>query len=116
MPAAEYDFDIEQGAEFDRTITWRNSDDTLKDLTGYTAKLQGRFKKSSTSVLFELNTSDSTIVLGGALGTIQLKQTLAQTRLFTFAVAVYDLELTPSGGNTRRLLEGRFLNSLEVTR
>lgn len=116
MPAAQYDFIVEQGAEFDRTLTWKDLDGNLIDLTGFTAVLQGRFKKDTPATLFEMSTANGAIILGGVAATIQLIQTAAQTRLFTFIAAVYDLELTSSGGKVTRLFEGLFKNSLEVTR
>lgn len=114
--AGQYTLRINQGANLDKTITWKDSAGVLKVLTGFTAELQVRFKKDSSSILVTMKTSDSTIVLGGVLGTIQLLQTAAQTAAYTFASALYDLELTSSGGVVTRLLEGPFLVSKEVTR
>ena len=116
MPAVRFDFNIEQGAQFDRTLTWTDVNGDLINLTGFTAALQVRFKKSSPTTLMDMSTANGDIVLGGAAGTIQLKQTAAKTRLNTFLTAVYDLELTSSGGIPTRLFEGFFFNSLEVTR
>ena len=116
MPAARYDFKIEQGAQFDRTLTYKDSNGVLIDLTGFTAALQVRFKKDSPATLIDMTSTNGAIILGGTAGTIRLLQTAAQTRLNTFLSAVYDLELTSSGGIPNRLFEGFFHNSLEVTR
>lgn len=116
MPAAEFDFVIEQGAEFDRTLTWKDSNGNLIDLTGYTAELQGRFKVDSATTALSMSTTAGSIVLGGVNGTIQLLQTALQTRALSFGSIVYDLELTSSGGKVTRLFEGKIQLNLEVTR
>lgn len=113
--AGRYTLRAEQGADLDKPFTWNTSAGDPVDLTGYTAELQVRLKKDSASALVTMKSSDSTIVLGGVLGTIKLVQTAAQTRLYTFTSAVWDIELTAPGGKVTRLLEGPFLVSLEVT-
>lgn len=114
--AAEWNFTIDQGAEFDRTLTWRDNNDTPIDLTGFTGDLQARFKVSSAAIILQMSTSNSRMILGGANGTIRLKLTAAESRVLDFLVGVHDLELTSSGGAVTRLLEGQVTLSPEVTR
>ena len=116
MSAAVYNFFIEQGATFQKTITWKDSSGTAINLTGYTARMQFRRVVSATEVLFSATSSNGIIVLGGAAGTIAITIPATTTEAFTFVDAVYDLELQSSGGIVTRLMEGGVAVSKEVTR
>jgi hypothetical protein len=121
MSAGVYDFEVEQGATFTRVFTWTTGTTGCSattapvDLTGYTARMQIRPNVSSTTVIFEANTSNGNIVLGGSAGTITLTIPAADTATFNFSRAVYDLELT-TGVTVTRLLQGTVTLSREVTR
>jgi hypothetical protein len=117
MGAGRLDLVIEQGATFDKTVTWKDSSRAAKDLTAYTAAMQIRDTIDSTSTIAS-STGGSptiTITLGGVAGTIQIVIAASVTADFTFDVAVYDLELT-TGTTVKRLLEGEVKLSKEVTR
>lgn len=117
MAAAEYNFTIEQGATFSKVITWSDSNGALIDLTSYTAAMKARVNKSdsATVIISSGGSQNLTITLGGALGTITLAMTAAQTAALSFDKAYYDLELTLSGTVTR-LLKGIITLDKEVTR
>jgi len=119
MSAGIYDIYIEQGATFQKIITWKDSSGTAINLTGYIARMQFRSQPSSTTVLFEATTENSRIALGGAAGTITITISATLTAGFNFDCAVYDLELqssSQSGAVVTRLLEGSVNVSKEVTR
>lgn len=117
MTAKQLDITIEQGATFVMNITWQNSDGTPVNLTGYTAKMQARLKYSDASPLVTFTTSDSTITLGGALGTIAVSGMATLTGITEAKTGVYDLELTQtSSGKVTRLLQGKAYISPEVTK
>lgn len=120
MSAANYDFTgdnaIEQGATFFRRMVWRDSANVPVNLTNYTARMQVRASVTSTIVLLELATANGGIVLGGALGTIDLKQTAIQTAVYDWKKGVYDLELVSLDGTVTRLMKGAVEVSREVTR
>ncbi len=63
------------------------------DLSQYTARMQIREKLSSTTVIKELTTQNSGIVIDNTAKTITIKISAADTALFTFKSAVYSLEL-----------------------
>ena len=122
MIAGTFDFIIEEGAVFDETIVWYDSDGALVDLTGYSAEMEIRKNWNDSTALATL-TSASGITLGGVAGTIRLRMTSAVTRALDFDRAVYDLELSPSGAadmnastDCIRLLEGVVVLDREVTR
>jgi len=111
-----YDFTLYQGASFSRILTWKNENDTLINLTGYTARMQLRESQDEASAFLTLTTENGGIALGGALGTITLSISASDTAALTQTSGVYDLELVSGGGIVTRLLQGKILLSREVTR
>lgn len=111
---ATYDFTAGQGETFDRTVTWKIGDVAV-NLTGYTARLQVRKTHKSTSAVVSL-TQASGLTLGGAAGTIQIVISATATAALTAGRYVYDLELVSGDGRVKRLLEGAFVLTPEVTR
>lgn len=114
MAAANYDFEIEQGATEVRTFTWKTSDGTPLNLTGYTARMQIRPSVSSSEITLELTTENGGIALGGALGTVVVTMSATQTSAMS-RPGVYDLELV-NGPVVTRFIQGGVTVSREVTR
>lgn len=113
--AATYNIEIDQGVPFNLFFTWKDSAGTPIDITGYTASMQVRAKKTSTAKILDL-TSPSDIVLGDAAGTVSVNVTGTNTGLLNFKEAVYDLVLTSGVGVPSRVLEGEVTLSKRVTR
>jgi len=114
VPAGRHNFDCEQGQTFQRVLTLK-TDGVPLNLTGHSAKMQVRKDFNSTAVIVELSTTNGRIVLGGALGTITLNLSAAET----FAIArsgIYDLELTSPSNVESRIIEGEFRLLQGVTR
>lgn len=111
-----YDLTIEQGATLYQQFRWLDGDNEPVDLTGYTARMQVRRKKSSDDVLLSATTENGYIELGGDEGTILLNVPAAITAALDFKTGVYDLELVASDGFVDRFLEGSVTLSKEVTR
>lgn len=116
MAAAVYNLNIEQGATYTRVLTWKDSSGNPINLTGYTARMQFRRNASSSEILYDANTTNGKIVLGGTAGTITFTISATDSAAFAFGCAVYDLEIESAGGQVTRLLEGGVEVSLEVTR
>ena len=94
MAAAKLKLTIEQGSTFRKTLTWKAGTPQLPiDLTGCTARMHIRSAVSAATTLHEMTTENGGIVLGGALGTIELIIIPAVTETFTWTDAVYDLEV-----------------------
>lgn len=104
---------LEQGATFDRTFT-ADIGGTPINFTGYTARMKVRANASATAII-DLTTTNGGIVLGGALGTIQLLMTASATALLVPGMYKYDLELV-SGSTVTRYLEGKFEVTAEMTK
>ncbi len=125
MTAATYNITAEQGATW-QPVPWiyRDSNDALVNLTGYTARMHVRESYAAASALFTLTTENGGLTLGGAAGTIA--PLISATSMATVDVPntpgtpparelVYDLELV-SGTVVTRLMQGKFTITREVTR
>ena len=111
-----FDIEINQGATYQLTVTWKDSAGTAINLTGYTARMQVRETYSSASTIVSL-TDGSGITLGGAAGTIAILISATTTAALTAPFSgVYDLELVSAGGVVTRLLQGAATVTPEVTR
>jgi len=108
-----YNFNLYQGADWDRTFTITQSGTAL-NLTGYTARMQVREAADSTAYLLNL-TSGTGITLGGTAGSVAVAITSAQSSAIDAGSYAYDLELL-SGSQVTRLLQGAVNVSGNVTR
>lgn len=117
VTVAKENITIEQGSTFTRVVVYKDADGNPVDLTGYTAEMQIRKTKTSSSVIITLSTSNGRLELGGVDGTITMIIAGAITNDLDFVWGRYDLELYPAG-NTNigiRLLEGKVNLSKQVT-
>lgn len=110
-------FVIKQGATFNYVLTWYGDKNktTPINLTGYTARMHVRTNIEDATPILELTTENGRITLGGALGTITLLVSAADTAALSAGSAVYDLELI-SGSVVKRIIEGSLVITREVTR
>ena len=117
MTAQNDDIEIEQGSVFDETVIYYDVDGSIFNLTGYTAALQVRKYKDSSSTLISL-TSGSGLTITGAAGQIDILINATDTAALDFIGAYYDLEITPASGaaDTIRLMQGSVKLDKEVTR
>lgn len=115
MSAGQYDITIEQGATWQRNIVWKDSTGTPIDITGYSARMQIRTRKSSTSTLLSID-QDDYISVGTTDGLLEISIPASVTAALDFRGAVYDIEIESPSGTVYRLLEGTAELSKEVTR
>lgn len=106
IPTATLDLVIPQYAGYSFDFTYK-IDGVAVNLTGYTGLAQIRDQEDRLQAAFA-------IVLGGALGTVSLTLTAAQTG--RMKDGAWDLLLTPSGGQPFRLLQGKIEVSPGVSR
>jgi hypothetical protein len=119
MPAAKLNLVIEQGATFVHQLQLRDGPDIyspIKDLTGYTARIQLRSDINSPDVILELTTENGRISISPLEGKIQLRLGAAETSALEFAKAVYDMEVSSPLGIVTRVVQGNFSLSRQVTR
>lgn len=117
MAAFKLKLEIDQGATFDKTVTWKTGDPaTPVNLTGCIARSHFRSALESPDILMELTTANNRIQLGGTAGTIRLRIEATDTAAITWDSAVYDLEIEFPDGTVERKLKGTVTVSKEITR
>lgn len=109
--AGIWDFTIEQGSTFSRTITWKDQSGSPVDITGFTAQMKIKGILSDVITL----THENGLTLGGSAGTIKVEIAATMSSSFDFTKAKYDLELY-NGAYTKRLLKGSVLLDKETTK
>ena len=114
MPAGIYNFTCEQGSTFARDIEVTNFDDSIRDLSGFTARMQVRKDMEAASALVELTTENGRIAITPNTGTVSLTISAADTAALQFS-GIYDLELIGGTGVVERLLQGNFNLDENVT-
>jgi len=107
--SGKYNIVAEQGATFN--LNFRvETDGTPWNLTGYTFAMQVRRSTSSNTTL--LSITSATMTSGGHVSATATATTMSGVPAGRW---VYDIELTSSGGQVTRILEGRFIVTPEVT-
>jgi hypothetical protein len=107
--SGKYNIVAEQGATFN--LNFRvETDGTPWNLTGYTFAMQVRRSTSATTTLLNLTSATMTSV-GHVTATVNAT-TMSGIPAGSW---VYDIELTSSGGQVTRILEGRFIVTAQVT-
>jgi len=118
LPAGSYNIVCDQGATFGLSMTYKDANGTVINLTGYTARMQVRSKANASTTIVSLTSSPAAgITLGGAAGTIVISISATSTAALEPGDYVYDLELVNTSSTAvTRLVQGRFRVSAEVTK
>jgi hypothetical protein len=116
MPAAKYDFTIEQGATFSLGFAWKSDDGIAVDLTGYTARMQVRQSVGSPDVLLDATTENGLLSIDEETGRVNISLPASVTTAMTWRRGRYDIEVEAPDGTVTRLVEGSAIVSREVTR
>lgn len=109
--AAKANIVIDQGADFQTTITVRSDDGSITDLTNYTAS--GQIRKHYTS----LTSVDFTMSFESPRTSGQLTMSLTRTQTANMEPGryVYDVEITDGTDFRTRLVEGIVTVTPQVT-
>jgi hypothetical protein len=116
MTTSKHNISIQQGAKFELNVAATNADGTVKDLTGYSARMQIRLLQSSLTSLLDANTGNGRISINAPGGIVTVTVDADVTALLSWNVAYYDLEIYTDLTNVIRLVEGYASLSREVTR
>ena len=73
MAAGYHHFIIEQGATFKHTLTLKDANGTLINLSGYSAEMDLRKNQDDTSEVITLTVPNNRIAMGGAAGTVTIE-------------------------------------------
>jgi hypothetical protein len=107
--SGKYNIVAEQGATFN--LNFRvETDGTPWNLTGYTFAMQVRRSSAATTTLLDITSATMTSV-----GHVSVTVSAATMSDVPAGRWVYDIELTSSGDEVTRILEGRFIVSPQVT-
>ena len=112
--SAKHEILIQQGADFNLEINWKDGDNVPIDLTGATGRMQVRPNVNSATTLLDL-TSEITFP-DPTQGEISINVSNTVTTNLLPGRHVYDLEIVESSGKVTRLLEGVARITPEVTR
>ena len=95
MPAAEYNFNIEQGSSFKLALVYKDEAGNIIDLSGWCARLVWRTNTNITQSFSSENLDNSVykFTLDGSNGKLTLLFPANTTNNFGFTNAKYDLEL-----------------------
>lgn len=105
---------IYQGSTYTHVIPI-TIDDVVVPLTGYTARMQIRSSKVSTTVLYDSTTlGDLSVDAGTATVTLELPASVSST--WSWTTGVYDIELVDASSKPYRIMQGRVDVDAEVTR
>lgn len=111
MSAGKYNIDIEQGADWGRTLQLY-AEDAVMPLTGYSFAGKIRQEKGSTLTMAVFTTA----ITNAAQGIIYISLANSVTSTLTAGTAYYDVEMTYPDSTKIRLLEGMINITREVTR
>lgn len=114
--AAFYHLVIDQGATLRESFTYRDSNNAVVDLTGYTARSQVRTSYSATGTVLSATSAAGTLAITAATGLIAFNVPATTTAALTPGNYVWDLEIVDPSGIVTRLVGGTCTVTPEVTR
>lgn len=121
----KYNLTMWQGSTFGLSITVKDANNAVQNLTSYTAKMQIRPSYDSGTVTETLTSANSEITITANTGTVNLSLAAARTANISVDMTngkpprssfVYDLELIDSGNIVSKILYGDVTVYGEVTR
>jgi hypothetical protein len=112
--ARVYNINIDQGSKFQLSVQILNDDGTVRDLTGYVARMSIRKYRGAVASLLDLTSPSSGLTITPLAGTITINMTDEQTESLSIRSGVYDLKIE-SGGLEERVIQGGVALSPQVT-
>jgi hypothetical protein len=102
---------FEQGSSYDYVYTWLDSNNNPVNLTGYSARLHVVTDLINKSPILTITNDGTTapntsLILGGAAGTIEITATAAATTAMTYFTGKYALLVESGSGVITKLMEG----------
>jgi hypothetical protein len=115
--ASNLNLTIDQGADFQRVLTIKDSNGDAIDLTGYTFRGQARTAYGAAAIGFSFVfvIRNQTTNKGEVDWTLP-NSTFSSTTLTKVTTYVYDVEMVSAGGIVTRLVEGSVAITPEVTK
>ena len=111
--SGKLDITIEQGSNFQRSLTITDSNNEAVDISNDT--FEGQVRKHAKQDVIEASFSFA-FVTDGTDGKVAMSISHEDTTLMTYGRNVYDVEWIKSNGTVVRLLEGTATVTAEVTK
>ena len=106
MAAGSHNFKIEQGVDFNNTITYEDASGNRINLSGATVTLKAKDNRSDTNFVINLSVGNGITLSNPSQGEFTIAIPAATTAGYNWNRAFYDLDITLSGVVTR-LLQGQ---------
>lgn len=107
---------IDQGSPFVQEFIVKNPDNSNKDLTGYTARMQFRTSYSSSTVYLDATTVNGKLSIHIPTSKCSIVLSAADTALLSYSEYVYDIEIVDATSIPTRMVQGTVQINPEVTR
>lgn len=101
---AEYNFDINVGADFTKVFRWKQADGTYVDFTDYEVVMNVRYDSINGELIFQLSDTDG-ITTASDRFTVEITDTQSSL-LDVNKVGYYDIFITKDG-YTEKLVKGQ---------
>tara|TARA_R100001463_G_scaffold3271_1_gene13452 strand:- start:1925 stop:2263 length:339 start_codon:yes stop_codon:yes gene_type:complete len=111
--AGRYDFDLDQGATFNRTIQIKDKDSQAVDISA-SYSFAGQIRTTPTSA--DTEASFTFTIVDGTNGILGMKLSATESAAVPAQQCVYDVEMTQPNSEVVRLLEGFVNVKANVTR
>ncbi len=106
MAAGSHNFKVEQGADFNNTITYEDASGNKINISGAAITLKAKDNRSDTDFVINLNVGNGITLSNPSQGQFTIAIPAATTATYDWNRAFYDLDITLSGVVTR-LLQGQ---------
>ena len=106
MAAGSHNFKVEQGADFNNTITYEDASGNKINISGAAITLKAKDNRSDTDFVINLSVGNGITLSNPSQGQFTIAIPAATTATYNWNRAFYDLDITISNVVTR-LLQGQ---------
>lgn len=114
--AQVHNISIDQGSPFVQEFIVKNPDNSNKNLSGYTARMQFRTAYSSSTVYLDATTVNGMLLIDVPTSKCTINLTAVDTANLSFSSYVYDIEIVDSNNIPTRMVQGTVKINPEVTK
>lgn len=114
--AAVHNLTIDQGSPFVQPFLIKNPDNSNKDLSGFTARMQFRVSVGNGYVYMDATTLNGKLLIDVPSSTVTINLSDEDTAGLYYSNYVYDIEIVDALGEPTRITQGNVFISSEVTR
>ena len=111
-----YNLEIKQGTDYIDSISLKNEDGSIKDLTGCSAYMQIRDYPFSLEARLSASSLNGKLVITPTTGVIQMRFSAADTALLVVKHGVYDLLVVEPSRLVSTIIEGTVTVTPSITR